>query len=441
MSPPTTSTPWLSFGWRRRSYTEPAIPARGSNAPKTTRPSLASTMAPAHWAQGSRVTYMVASTRRSEPTRSSAWRMASSSAWAVGSCRWTVSLWASASTSPSCTITAPIGTSSRTLAARASRSAASMPARSAGEGVPLRTDRLRHPGLPREPQAVPVALHPDDVPVPVLALEHLERDGVLQQALDHPLERPRPVHRVVALLGEELLGLGGHVQGQVPLRQQPLEVAQLEIHDPEQVLAAERVEHDDFVHPVQELGPEVVPELVPHPLLDPGPGGLGRHRPRLDDELAPDVRGHDDDRVPEVHHPALAVGEPPVVQDLEQDVEDVGVRLLDLVEQDHAVGPAPDRLGELAPLLVAHVAGGRADHPGHRVLLHVLRHVEPHHGPLVVEQELGQGAGGLGLADPGGPQEDERAERAVGVLEAGPGPAHRVGHRAHRLLLTHHPPG
>src|SRR2546430_13158186 len=34
-------------------------------------------------------------------------------------------------------------------------------------------------------------------------------------------------------------------------------------------------------------------------------------------------------------------------------------------------------------------AGRRADHPRHRVLFHVLRHVEPHQGLLVVEQELG----------------------------------------------------
>ena len=36
--------------------------------------------------------------------------------------------------------------------------------------------------------------------------------------------------------------------------------------------------------------------------------------------------------------PALAVGQPAVVEHLEQDVEDVGVGLLDLVEQDHLVG-------------------------------------------------------------------------------------------------------
>jgi hypothetical protein len=71
-----------------------------------------------------------------------------------------------------------------------------------------------------------------------------------------------------------------------------------------------------------------------------------------------------------------AVGEPAVVEDLQQDVEHVGVRLLDLVEEHHRVGLAPHRLGQLAALLVADVAGGRADQTRHRVLLHVLRHVD-----------------------------------------------------------------
>ena len=42
--------------------------------------------------------------------------------------------------------------------------------------------------------------------------------------------------------------------------------------------------------------------------------------------------------------------------------------------------------------------------------------------PLVVEQELGQGPRQLGLADAGRPQEDERADRPVGVFQPRPRP-------------------
>ena len=83
------------------------------------------------------------------------------------------------------------------------------------------------------------------------------------------------------------------------------------------------------------------------------------------------------------------------------------MRLLDLVEQHDLVRPATHGLGQLAALLVADVAGRSADEPRGRELLHVLAHVDPHQGPLVVEQELGQGTGQLGLSHARGAQEDE----------------------------------
>ena len=203
---------------------------------------------------------------------------------------------------------------------------------------------------------------------------------------------------------------------------------QLELDDLGHVLpASSGPEDDDVVHPVQELGPEVVAQFAPHPLFDRAPSRPSRPPPGLDDVLAADVRGHDDHRVPEVHHPALPVGQAAVIENLEQDVEDVGMGLFDLVEQDHAVGPAADRLGQLAALLIADVSRRRADHPGHRVLLHVLRHVEPDHGPFVVEEELGQRPRRLGLPHAGRAQKDERAGGPVRVLQAGPAPPHRIG--------------
>ena len=108
-------------------------------------------------------------------------------------------------------------------------------------------------------------------------------------------------------------------------------------------------------------------------------------------------------------------------------VEDVRVRLLDLVEEDDRVRPAAHRLGELPALLEADVARRRADQPRHGVLLLVLGHVDADHGVLVVEQELGQRARQLGLAHAGRAEEDEAADGPVGVLEAGARAQHGVG--------------
>ena len=138
-------------------------------------------------------------------------------------------------------------------------------------------------------------------------------------------------------------------------------------------------------------------------------------------------------RVGEVDRAALAVGQATVVHELQQHVEHVRVRLLDLVEQHHRVRPAAHRLGELAALVVADVARRRADEARHRVLLHVLAHVDADHRPLVVEQEVGERAGELGLADARRAEEQERADRPVRVREPGAGPADRVRDRGDRL--------
>ena len=156
----------------------------------------------------------------------------------------------------------------------------------------------------------------------------------------------------------------------------------------------------------------------------------------LDEELRTDVGGQDDHGVLEVDRAALGVGQAAVVEQLEQHVEDVVVGLFDLVEEDDAIGLAAHRLGELAALLVADVAGGSADQPGNRVLLHVLRHVDAHQVVFAVEERLREGLGELGLADARGAQEEERSDRPARILDARARAQHRVGHRLHRLVLA-----
>ena len=172
-------------------------------------------------------------------------------------------------------------------------------------------------------------------------------------------------------------------------------------------------------------GRKCVTQRAQHRRLDFGP----IRRSAFEDDLAPDVRRHDDDGVAEVDRAALRIRQPAVVEDLEQDVEDVGVRLLDLVEQDHRVRPPPNGFRELTALLESDVARRRADETRDGVLLHVLRHVDAHHRVLVVEQELGQRARGLRLSHAGRPEEDERPDRPVRILKSRARAPHGVGHR------------
>ena len=211
-----------------------------------------------------------------------------------------------------------------------------------------------------------------------------------------------------------------------------------EIDDVVELVFAEGVEDDDVVDAVEELGAEVLAQVIHYAFFGffeavfaAGPGSckLG----------SADVGGHDENRVLEVDGAALGIGKSSVINELQEDVEDVRVGLFDLVEEDDGVGPAAHRLGQLPTLIEADVARRRADQPRHSVLLHVLRHVDADHGRLVVEEEFGERTGGLRLADARGPEEDEAADGPLGVRETRAAATNRVGHGGKRLILADDP--
>ena len=59
----------------------------------------------------------------------------------------------------------------------------------------------------------------------------------------------------------------------------------------------------------------------------------------------------------EVGLAAVVVGERPVIHDLQKNVEEVRMRLLDLVEQQHRVRRLVNRIGEQTTLVEADIAG------------------------------------------------------------------------------------
>ena len=100
-TPAVTGIRWLRRGSAARFIRLPTAPAFGSAAPKTSRPTRALTIAPAHIGQGSSVTTIVQSSSRQWPTAAAASRTARISAWAVGSPVSSRSLCRAAITSPS----------------------------------------------------------------------------------------------------------------------------------------------------------------------------------------------------------------------------------------------------------------------------------------------------------------------------------------------------
>src|SRR4051794_11054621 len=105
------------------------------------------------------------------------------------------------------------------------------------------------------------------------------------------------------------------------------------------------MEDNRLIHTVQKLRPEVLPHLLEHHLLQPLVRFSRERSAVAQDPVAPNVRSHDHDGVLKIYRPPLTIREPPVIEYLKHDIEDVMVRLLDLVEQNHGVRPPPNGLG------------------------------------------------------------------------------------------------
>jgi len=186
----------------------------------------------------------------------------------------------------------------------------------------------------------------------------------------------------------------------------------------------QRPEDDYIIQAVEELGAEelfnFLAELLFHALVvHVGRRDLEAQAALILDDAGPDIGGHDQDHVAEVDVPAERVGQPAFLHDLEQHVEDIGMRLFDLVEEHHRIGTTAHTLGQLTAFLVAHVTRGRTHQAGGVVLFHVLRHVDLDQGFLVTEHEPGQLLGQVGLAHTGRAEEHEAAHRSFRVFQAG----------------------
>ena len=194
----------------------------------------------------------------------------------------------------------------------------------------------------------------------------------------------------------------------------------------------EPAELDDGIQAVAELGREG--------LLDHfhGVGGVILHREadgRTRGGLCAGIRGHDQDDVAEIRLAPVVVGQSAVIHHLQQQVEDFRMRLLDLVQQQHAMRLLGDRLGEQTALVETHVTGRCADQAGHGMPLHVLGHVEAHQ---LDTQRTRQLARHLCLAHTGGAGEQERADRLVRRLEPRTGQLDGGGQRVDGLVLAEH---
>ena len=203
----------------------------------------------------------------------------------------------------------------------------------------------------------------------------------------------------------------------------------LQVDDLADLELGQPMEDHCLVDAIEELGSESLPQHTIDPIADLVVGELVEHK------LGPRIRGHDQHRVRKVDGASLAVGQTTVIEHLQQDVEDVAVCFLDLVEQDDGVWAASNRLGQLATLVIADVAGRRTDETRDGVAFHVLRHIDPDHRLFVVKEQFGERLSELGLADTGRAKEEERPNRSIGITKPCARATDRVGDGGDGLFL------
>ena len=145
------------------------------------------------------------------------------------------------------------------------------------------------------------------------------------------------------------------------------------------------------------------------------------------------VGRHHDDDVAKICLAPVVVRQRAVIHHLQQQVEHVRVRLLDLIEQQHRMWMFGDRLGQQAALVESDVARRRADQSRNRMPLHVLRHVEADELHAHRNRQL---ARDFGLADARGSGEQEGADRLALIAQAGARHLDGRGQRLDRRVLA-----
>ena len=138
---------------------------------------------------------------------------------------------------------------------------------------------------------------------------------------------------------------------------------------------------------------------------------------RLLHDRVPGVRREDDQSVREVRLDPLGILHPPPIEDLVEHLDHIGMRLLDLVQQHHAVGRTPDAFGQHAAFAISDVPGRRPLQSRHRMRFLVLGHVDGQ--KPASEQHIGDGVRGLRLPDPRRAAEHERSHGPPAVGQAG----------------------
>ena len=218
----------------------------------------------------------------------------------------------------------------------------------------------------------------------------------------------------VGLLGEQAEQAVVPRQADILVGQRGAQLTEHDLSNMAEVILGQLVERDNLVNAVEKLRTHDFFKSLHHAVLAHLRHGAAEACRRVIG-LRTGVRGHNDDRVLEADNAALRVGQTAVIQNLQQRIEHIRVRLLDLVEQNDRVRTAADLLGQLTGFIVADVSRRGTDQAGNCVLFHIFGHIETHECIRRVEQVESKLLDQLGLADAGRTDEQEGCRLALGA--------------------------
>ena len=131
----------------------------------------------------------------------------------------------------------------------------------------------------------------------------------------------------------------------------------------------------------------------------------------------------------------MAVGQAPVIEDLEESIKDIRVGLFDFIKENDAVGATPNSFGQLTTFFVTDVAWRCPDEARDGMFFHVFGHIDADDSVFAIEKSGGKGTGEFGFAYAGRSEKKERADGALRVFQAGASADDGVGDCLHRFVL------
>ena len=106
--------------------------------------------------------------------------------------------------------------------------------------------------------------------------------------------------------------------------------------------------------------------------------------------LGTNIGSKDDNGILKIYSTPLGISDTAIIQYLQQYIKYIWMCLFYFIKEDNAVRFTAYSFCQLATFIIANITWRRSDKTSHRMLLHVLTHINTHHIGLIIEQCLCQ---------------------------------------------------